>query len=101
MAEKIQAILKNPETLNKVSDGMFDKADLNGSGFVEKIEFKHMLDEFTITCGIPMMNDQQIDQIIKTLDYNGDGKFSKCEFRNFIKFFFESLIQMILNCQKK
>lgn len=95
MADQLNSILKNPELLKEISDGMFNKADLNASGFVEKIEFKHLLNEFTITLGIPPTSDEQIDGIIKTIDYNGDGKFSKPEFRQFIKFFFEALIVMI------
>ena len=54
----------------------FDLYDEDKSGFLEREEIKKLLNDACGELGAPPITDQQLDEVIKTVDDNGDGKFS-------------------------
>ena len=45
-------------------------------GIVPRKDFKQLLKESSAGLGVPAITDAQLDEVIKTVDDNGDGKFS-------------------------
>ena len=54
----------------------FDLYDADKSGYLEREEIKKLLNDACGELGAPPITDQQLDEVIKTVDDNGDGKFS-------------------------
>ena len=62
--------------LRDIVQKAFDLYDADKSGFLEKDEIKKLLNDACSELGAPPITDQQLDEVIKTVDDNGDGKFS-------------------------
>ena len=62
--------------LRDIVQKAFDLYDADKSGFLEKDEIKKLLNDACGELGAPPITDQQLDEVIKTVDDNGDGKFS-------------------------
>ena len=54
----------------------FELYDADNSGFLEKDEIKKLLNDACSELGAPPITDAQLDEVIKTVDDNDDGKFS-------------------------
>ena len=62
--------------LREIVQKAFDLYDADKSGYLEKEEIKKLLNDACGELGAPPITDQQLDEVIKTVDDNGDGKFS-------------------------
>ena len=65
-------------------DHAFRDFDLDKSGFLERHEFKAVLQKVTCIFNVEDPSESDIDAVMKELDFNGDGKISQEEFE-FIK----------------
>ncbi len=92
--QSIRDILSSEENLRDAADALFDANDKDGTGFIEREEFYDIVVQFSQTMEIPAPSNNQINEIITSLDSNNDGKFSKNEFKEFIKL----LLQSVLEC---
>merc|ERR1712062_118837 len=54
----------------------FELYDADNSGYLEREEIKKLLNDACGELGAPPITDAQLDEVIKTVDDNGDGKFS-------------------------
>jgi hypothetical protein len=72
----------------------FNQYDLDKSGFLEHEEIKKLLNDANSQSGGQSMSNLQIEQIIRTVDNNGDGMFSEeelfCALEPIVKNFYKS-----------
>ena len=54
----------------------FEIYDTDKSGYLEREEIKKLLDDACGELGADEITDDQLDAVIKTVDENGDGRFS-------------------------
>merc|ERR1712066_500082 len=54
----------------------FELYDADKSGFLEREEIKKLLNDACSELGAPQITDAQLDEVIKSVDENGDNKFS-------------------------
>merc|ERR1712118_158267 len=54
----------------------FELYDTDKSGYLEREEIKKLLNDACGELGAPAITDAQLDEVIKTVDDNNDGKFS-------------------------
>lgn len=91
--EDLKAKINDEKAFSKIVDIAFDAADTDKSGFVERKELKEVMTQAFKQFGAPSPpSDADIDEELKKLDKNKDGKISKEEFRVLIK---DILIVMI------
>ena len=64
------------EQLKDIVGKAFDLYDADKSGYLERDEIKKLLNDACAELGAPAITDSQLDEVIKTVDDNGDGKFS-------------------------
>lgn len=64
---------------------MFNAADTDGSGYIEKDELKAVLTALAKTEGLDEPTDAQVEHRMKTIDTSGDGKISFREYYKFMK----------------
>jgi Ca2+-binding EF-hand superfamily protein len=62
----------------------FEIYDTDKSGYLERDEIKKLLDDACGELGADEITDEQLEQVIKTVDENGDGKFSFDELNKII-----------------
>lgn len=86
----VDDILNNDEALNKEARKIFKSYDIDGSGYIEKNEMRKPLLDFMALTGVKKSEvseedlNKTIDDAIKDLDTNKDGKLSFDEFKEFI-----------------
>ena len=68
--------MPNEEELKTIVEKAFKLYDADESGFLEREEIKKLLNDACGELGAPAITDTQLDEVIKTVDDNGDGKFS-------------------------
>ena len=68
------------EHLRKVAREVFDMYDVDKSDYIDKAELKALLSKLSKQLGLPEPNDQDMDDGIKQLDFNKDGKLQFKEF---------------------
>ena len=66
----------NKMRLEDIVRKAFDLYDTDKSGYLEREEIKKLLNDACAELGAPTITDAQLDEVIKTVDDNGDGKFS-------------------------
>ena len=64
------------DDLKDIVHKAFDLYDADKSGFLERDEIKKLLNDACAELGAPAITDAQLDEVIKTVDDNGDGVFS-------------------------
>lgn len=88
-------VLKNEEFITTTSQSLFETADTDKSGFIDRAEFKNLLVQFSRDASIPLPSDEEIEEIVSTFDTNNDQKFSLNEFTEFIRKVFEVVYNSI------
>jgi len=88
-------LLKTEDYINQTADFIFNQADIDKSGLIEKNEFKNLLIDFTKNVEIHVPTDEEIEEIISNFDEDQDGKFSKTEFRKFVELIFDVIYKSI------
>merc|ERR1711988_2028783 len=69
-------IMPSKAELETIVKKAFELYDTDKSGFLEREEIKKLLNDACAELGAPAITDAQLDEVIKTVDDNGDGKFS-------------------------
>merc|ERR1711990_530544 len=73
---KNKAAMPSKAELETIVQKAFELYDTDKSGFLERDEIKKLLNDACAELGAPAITDAQLDEVIKTVDDNGDGKFS-------------------------
>ena len=83
--EKVKQQIMQESVFGPMVDKTFADADLDKSGFVERAELAILLKIIHATLNIPAPTEEEINNELKRLDLNKDGKISKEEFRTLVK----------------
>ena len=83
--EKVKQQIMQESVFGPMVDKTFADADLDKSGFVERAELAILLKSIHATMNIPAPTEEEINNELKRLDLNKDGKISKEEFRTLVK----------------
>ena len=82
---QIDELLENEDFFLPAAEGIFDAHDTDKSGFIDRAELKKLLAELGQILEIPPPSDNDVENELKRLDDNKDGKISKQEFRKLVK----------------
>lgn len=74
----------NDKDIEDIVRKAFEIYDTDKSGYLERDEIKKLLDDACGELGADEITDDQLEQVIKTVDENGDGKFSFDELNKII-----------------
>ena len=91
----LQSILNSKESLNNISEGLFEQNDTDKTGLIEREEFVTIVNDFSVSMGIPAPTESDISELIATLDNNNDGKFNKSEFTKFIELLLNAILEAL------
>ncbi|KAL4442569.1 hypothetical protein ABPG74_006975 [Tetrahymena malaccensis] len=94
MSNLVSDILNNEDKLNKVAKVAFDAVDTDGSGQINQSELKQVMDQITRNIGAQPPTQEEIDQVLKNLDTDGDGSVSFQEFKVLIKNILEAINEL-------
>ena len=83
--ELLRKKLFNDFTFLPMVDFYFNSTDIDGSGYIEKKEINKFLTQFAKEQKIDPPSAQDIEETLKRLDKNKDGKLSKDEFQVLVK----------------
>lgn len=81
----IKEILNRPDILQKVTKSAFDAVDKDKSGYLEANELKEVMQNVANDIGTKAPTDEEVNDVLKELDTNQDGKISLDEFQVLIK----------------
>lgn len=95
--EEAIKVLSDPATVEKVTEKAFADIDTDKSGFIERKEFAQVCKLLSKECGVPEPTQKEIDESLKAIDQNGDGKISKKELGDLIAFLFKLMVEEIKN----
>ena len=62
--------------LETIVQKAFELYDTDKSGFLEKGEIKNLLNDSCAELGAPAITDAQLDEVMKTVDDDADGRFN-------------------------
>ena len=71
--------------LDEMVDTTFVNADLNKNSVIERNELAVLLKSIYGTLGLNPPKESEIDQELRRLDKNNDGKLSKSEFKTLVR----------------
>lgn len=80
MAPSVKEILKDKVALRKIAAEAFKAVDTDGSGFLEKNELEQVLNNVSLDLGVDKPSSEEVEEVLKELDANSDGKLSLEEF---------------------
>ena len=83
--KELRAKIMNEKIFGPIVDKTFQEADINHNGFIEKKELAILLKKIRDNLGFPPPTEEDIQNEMKRLDKNKDGKLSKDEFRVLVK----------------
>mmetsp|Transcript_14353 Transcript_14353/g.2082 ORF Transcript_14353/g.2082 Transcript_14353/m.2082 type:complete len:94 (-) Transcript_14353:80-361(-) len=92
MAQGIKDILKDNEKLKQVTKATFELIDKDKSGFLEAKEIYEVIKNTKFDSGIEKPEQADVEEVLKELDENGDGKLSLDEFYVLIGQVLETMI---------
>lgn len=85
MREEVKKKVLDESVFGPMVDDLFNSADTDKSGFIDRAELKKLLAELGQILEIPPPSDNDVENELKRLDDNKDGKISKQEFRKLVK----------------
>ena len=77
----------NQKNIRKVAKEIFNRFDKDKSGFIEKDELRELLITVSKQLNLPILTEKEIEEGLKQLDNNNDGKL---QFDEFLKFYEQS-----------
>ena len=83
--EALKKQILDDKNLEEMVDTTFANADLNKNSILERSELAILLKSIYGTLGLSPPKESEIDQELKRLDKNKDGKLSKNEFKVLVK----------------
>ncbi len=84
--------LSKPGGFDEIAKNIFEAADKNKNGTIEKSELKSCLELVAGELGFPRPSFQQIDSIFNQLDLDKNGKIDFNEFQIYVKQVLEKAI---------
>ena len=81
----VKSILNDKETIFKLAKAAFDQIDQDKSGFLEKHEQEHVLNQVSPDFDFDPSTKEDVDEILREIDANSDGKISLTEFQILVK----------------
>ena len=87
---QVIAVLQDPKTCTDAVEEIFEKLDKDKSGFIEQSEFRASMFELAKKLNAP---ESEITQTLNSIDSNKDGKISKKEMEDLVRFFLDLIIQ--------
>lgn len=91
--QEVIAALKDPRTIQKAVDEIFEKVDKDKSGKIDAKELKIALKGMSKELGIPQPTDKDVEETMKALDENKDNLIDKKEMAELVKGLFQIMIQ--------
>lgn len=82
---EIQAILRDDRKLHEIAKSAFDAVDSDRSGFIDEPELKSVMTSVAQDIGMDAPTDSDVQDVLKELDKNNDGKISLEEFKVLIR----------------
>lgn len=79
-----QEILSDENKLYELTKLVFDKADVNCTGFIDRKELAATMELLARDGGIPPPAPEQVETVLKHLDTNQDGVIQLEEFKTFM-----------------
>jgi Ca2+-binding EF-hand superfamily protein len=83
--EEVRKKVLDESIFGPIVDDLFNGADKDKSGVIDRAELKGLLAELGEILGIPPPTEADVENEMKRLDQNSDGKISKQEFRALVK----------------
>jgi calmodulin len=90
----LRAILADKQKLRNLSEAAFKKVDIDQSGFVEKNELQKVMEDVAKDIGTERPSKDDVDEVLKELDENKDGKLSLDEFQVLIEQVLEQMVRI-------
>ena len=85
MRANIKAKVLDEKNFGPIVDKIFDETDTDHNGYIDRSELGKLLGDLGKILECPVPTDEDIDNEIKRLDANKDGKISKKEIRPLVK----------------
>ena len=85
MRENVKKKVLDESNFGPIVDNLFSQTDKDNSGEIDRKELGNLLAELGQILGIPPPTEEDIENELKRLDVNKDGKISKKEFRVLVK----------------
>lgn len=85
----------NQKHIRKVAKEIFNRFDKDKSGFIEKDELRELLITVSKQLNLPILTEKEIEEGLKQLDNNNDGKLQFDEFLNFYEQLYEEVMKTL------
>ena len=79
----------------KVAKEIFNRFDKDKSGFIEKDELRELLITVSKQLNLPILTEKEIEEGLKQLDNNNDGKLQFDEFLKFYEQLYEEVMKTL------
>jgi len=77
---KINEILNDQKAIEKIARGVFLRADADHNGYISMDELDVLIKYISAECQGPSPTSKDIEEIMKSMDTNNDGKLTFEEF---------------------
>jgi Ca2+-binding EF-hand superfamily protein len=74
----------NDEQIDKISNAVFDKTDLDKNGQIDGVELSKIMRQIATEMKVPEPNDEIISNMMSFLDKDESGMLTRDEFRDFV-----------------
>ena len=85
----------NQKNIRKVAKEIFNRFDKDKSGFIEKDELREILITVSKQLNLPILTEKEIEEGLKQLDNNNDGKLQFDEFLKFYEQLYEEVMKTL------
>ena len=85
MSGGVKDILKDKEKLKQITKAAFEAVDTDKSGYLEAAELEQVMNNVAVDIGVEKPTREEVEEVLKELDENGDGKLSLEEFQVLIE----------------
>ena len=85
----------NQKNIRKVAKEIFNRFDKDKSGFIEKDELRELLITVSKQLNLPFLTEKEIEEGLKQLDNNNDGKLQFDEFLKFYEQLYEEVMKTL------
>ena len=86
---------KQKKHVIEVAKDVFNFFDTDKSGFIERCELKPLLNKISKQLNLPFPEEKDIDEGLKQLDLNKDGKLQFSEFLPFYEQVYEQIMSKL------
>ena len=93
--EELFAKVSSPENLDPLVEQTFSDDDKDGSGYIEKEEYALICQQIAKGLKLPLPTQNEIDNGLKNLDKNNDGKLCEEEFKQLIKLLLKAIVNKV------